>query len=344
MSERGKTSVYITVDTESSMGGAWQEPSKRPLSAARHVFCQNQRGAFGIPLIVQELQRHGFRATFFCEMLATHVLGEADTRSITDFLLAAGQDVQLHLHPTYWHYHLQTQNALVDSLSTSRRKSDLLSAHSSEEQEFLLDEACQIFRRCTGRWPAAFRAGNFAANQTTLQILAKRGILIDSSFNPAYVVSHFFDEQSPAVNLVQFIGGVWEFPIMVAKTRFPEGNGYKPFDLCALCNAEMETILNIAHETGMEHVTLIFHCFSLVKPKDVSYSSFKPNRIVIGRLQKLLRFLDRESSKFMVRTFGEIATVLPSQKEQYRSVLPDLGFWRGSLRKAVQGLNHFYWT
>ena len=338
------TSVYLTVDTESSMGGAWLNPQRRPLPASRHVFCESETGAYGLPLIVGELRRYDFRATFFCEMLATLVLGEDDTRSFTDYLLEAGQDVQLHAHPTYAHYHRATTAGDVGRYRSTHSTSDLLAAHSPEDQAQILLEACEIFRRCVGNPPLAFRAGNFAADRATLRILAELNIFVDSSFNPVYRSDLSFKEDPPEINRLSKINDVWEFPITIAKTRLPEGVGYKPFDLCALSRWEMETILNAAHEQGLEHVTLIFHCFSTVKAKDVYYSQFKPNSVVIGRLRSLLRFLDANRERFAVRTFAEAARTLSTLRAGAGGAMPDLGFWRPALRKGLQAWNGFYWT
>src|SRR5690349_19628924 len=98
------THVYFTVDTESSMNGAWRSPQRYPLEASRHVFCRIGNEEFGIPLLTRIMGAYGFRATYFIETLATECLGEPDTRSIFDFLLQQGQDVQLHIHPTFHYY------------------------------------------------------------------------------------------------------------------------------------------------------------------------------------------------------------------------------------------------
>jgi hypothetical protein len=94
----------------------------------------------------------------------------------------------------------------------------------------------------------------------------------------------------------------------------------------------------------MEHVITVFHCFSTVKPKDIFYSSFRPNWIVIRRLKKLLRFLHLNSSKFAVRIFGELSKESNSLEKQHIAVIPDFSFWRSAMRKFVQGLNNFYWV
>jgi peptidoglycan/xylan/chitin deacetylase (PgdA/CDA1 family) len=336
--------VHITVDTESAMGRAWEDPSRGPLSARRHVFCEDDSGAYGIPLIMHELGRYGFRATFFCETLSTPVLGEADTRSVVDALQAGGQDVQLHLHPVYWYYRRFVDQGRLDRDRYREAASDLLCTHSAEQQLSLLEEACELFRSCTGGAPAAFRAGNFAASRTTLRVLRKLGIPIDSSYNPAHSEDPSLADDPPEINLVQHLEGVWEVPVTVARTGIPEGNGYKPFDPVALSAAEMERILEGAHRAGMAHVTLVFHCFSLVKPRDVTYSRFRPNRTVIARLRALLAFLDGNRSRFTVQPLGELATGVELLAQRQTAVIPDLGSWRPALRKTMQAVNRLYWT
>src|SRR5580704_169228 len=96
--------VYFTVDTESSIGGALARPDRKPLPAARPVFCRIGGEEFGIPLLVRMMDQYGFRATYFVETLATRCLGESDTRPIFEFLLRQNQDVQLHIHPAFWFF------------------------------------------------------------------------------------------------------------------------------------------------------------------------------------------------------------------------------------------------
>lgn len=338
------THVYITVDTESSIAGAWSSSDRYPLPAARHVFCENDQGKWGLSLIVDELNKYGMKGTFFCEMLATPVLGEEDTRSITDFLLNQGQDVQLHLHPTFHHYH-EYRTAKRDGRELKDVfKCDLLSLHSEDQQLALLEEACDLFRKYTGSSPFAFRSGNFSADRRTLRILKKMNIAIDSSFEPnnRFVHSSFKDDP-PLFNRVQKIEEIWEFPITVARTWSWRGPAYKPFTISAISNIEMERILNCAFTHGMEHVIVVFHCFSTVKAKDSSYTIFKPNKIVIQRLKRLLFFLDKYSSRFMVKTFGDLKNNLDQLEIKQHAVVPRLGLWHSATRKVVQGLNNFYW-
>ena len=99
-----KTSVYITVDVETSMGGAWQYLERKPLPVEKRIFCETRGKRYGIPLLVEELERYGFRATFFTEVFLSCCLGRDAAAKVFDYLLSRGQDVQLHTHPTFRAY------------------------------------------------------------------------------------------------------------------------------------------------------------------------------------------------------------------------------------------------
>jgi hypothetical protein len=336
------TQVYLTIDTESSMGGAWADPRRRPVPADRHVFCRNGRGAYGIEWMVESLRRYGMRATFFCETLAGSVLGEEDTRSFVEYLFRAGQDVQLHAHPTYWHYAVFLESGGRNPAEAVQ--CDRLSLHTEAEQRELLQKAYELFVQCAGVRPTVFRAGGFAGDHVTLRVLRELGFVIDSSYNPIERTTCSFVRQPLGFNLVQKLEGIWELPITVARTRLPERGGYKNCEISAISASETQKILEDAYSGGMEHVVVLFHSFSSVKPRDVSYSRSRPNRIVIRRFETLLHYLDRNSSRFAVATLGDLAQNPTVLEKSQKAVVPDLGLWRPALRKCIQGLNNFYWV
>ena len=338
-----RTQVFLTIDTESSIGGAWSDPSRRPLPASHRVFCQNDSGAYGIPLIVEILREYGMCATFFYETLASLVLGESDIARGINYLLEAGQDVQLHVHPTFRHYHDYLQSGDRTTLRAKARLPDLMDMYPEQEQVAFIQEAMTILRRYTGAHPDAFRAGCYAANHSTLRALRHVGIPIDSSYNPAYCSFHSFSERPLATNEVQKIEQTWEFPVTVARTRIGEG-AYKPLEISAISSWEMERSLIALHENDVPHVVLMFHSFSAVKARNVYYSAFRPDRIVIHRLRRLVRFLARHHDRFQVTTFHEAAQNLTSLQPTAKSVLPDLGMLHPAMRKLTQGVNRFYWV
>mgnify|MGYP002622755620 CR=1 FL=1 len=341
-----RTAVHITIDTESSMGGAWAYPDRRPLPASRHVFCETPEGALGIPLICDELERRGMRGTFFVETLAGLVLGEDDTRQVTDFLLGRGQDVQLHIHPTFRHYRDHLRAVDAGTAEDEPWECDQVSGHDEETQLDLLRDAARLFERATGHVPRAFRSGGFAADRRTLRCLRRIGIGIDSSYNPIYRHSNasFPDDPPPATNQVARSEAVWELPITVGRTGLAEGVGRTHTDVTSISNAEMERILEAAHAGGMRHVVTIFHCFSTVKPRDIFYSRLRPNRVVIRRLQRFLDYLQRNEDRFEVVTFGDLADEPGRLAGEHPAVIPDLGVWHPAARKVVQAVNNAYWV
>jgi hypothetical protein len=340
-----KTKIYFTVDTESSMGGAWDDPARRPVPADRHVFCRVGGREYGIPLIVDLLGRYGFRGTFFVETLATACLGLDDTRSIFDFLLRRGQDVQLHIHPTY-HFYAESQKARAEGRTYQPpAKSDMIGRLPQDVQLALLSEAIRYFEECAGFRPSAFRAGSYAASRSMLQCLAQLGIAVDSSLNPCYPAVSFPGERLEP-NQVRKIEGVWEIPVTVARTPLPEGHaGLKFADCTSLSFPELRTMLDDGAAAGQQHFVVVFHSFSAVKARDIAYSELRPNRIVIRRLEKLFGYLAANPDRFTVATMGEFAQTLPNEElSPSFGVVPELPLLPAALRKMVQLCNGGYWV
>lgn len=339
--------VYFTVDTESSIGGAWRHPERRPLNAAKHVFCRIDNQSFGVPLLTQIMGEFGFRGTYFIETLATRCLGECDTRSVFEFLLRAGQDVQLHIHPVFRLY-AELQDARRQGLESRVAKPVDLIGHLPKDQQMdLLAEAIGYFESFAGHRPAAFRAGCFAGSRSMMQCLHEFGIRVDSSFNPCYHPEISFPQDSLEPNLVQKIEGVWEIPVTVARTRLPEGyKGFRFADCTSLSFREIRTMLTTAEAGGQDQFVIVFHSFSAVKAKDETYTEMRPNRIVIRRLEKMFRFLAMNGERFQVTTMGEAAsnTERRLEKAPATAVIANLGLLDAITRKAVQFANEAYWV
>jgi hypothetical protein len=338
----GMVNVYFSVDTESSMAGAWKDPDRRPLKADRHIFCRIGETDYGIGLITDVLDRYGFRATHFVETLATEVNGDDDTRPVFDFLLSRGQDVQLHVHPTY-HFFAESLRARAVGLKYNPpANNDLLSALPEEQQADLLGQAVTLFERFAGKRPVAFRAGCYAANRETLRCLSQLGVVLDTSFNPCFPHVSFPGE-SLTPNRVSRIENVWQIPVTVARTRLWEGGpGLKPADPCAISVSELRTMLETAAGGGQRHFVIVFHSFSAVKASDEKYSRIRPDRIVIRRLEKLAEYLASRPDLYRVSTFAELALEVPAALPAQAPVA-ELGILTAGLRKSVQGINRLYW-
>jgi hypothetical protein len=334
--------IYFTVDTEVSMGGALRFPERRPVTADRAIFCRIQGQDHGIGLLTRIMSEHGFRATYFVETLFARIHGDGDARAVFDYLLTHDQDVQLHMHPIYRLYSEMLEYRSAGREYRMPSKSDLLGAFAETRQVEMLEEASAIFRRFSGQSPVAFRAGCFAANRSTLRSLRRVGILLDTSFNPCYNEWSFANE-ALTPNEVCKMEGVWEVPVTVARTPLPEHSPQlKHADPSALSIAELRTMLESAAINGQRHFVIVFHSFSAVKPKDETYGDLRPDRIVIRRLKKLMKYLDAHRELYRVSTFSELAREL-STLERGGAPVADLGIVSAGLRKLVQGVNRWYW-
>jgi hypothetical protein len=323
------------------MGGAWRSPNCEPLHIDKTIFGKLGSNSYGLPLIVEELNTYGFRATFFTEVLFSHCLGADQAKIVTDYLLSHRQDVQLHTHPVFRNYSLAVKIGTPEAFRRYRAIGDGLSGKDLETQYAILFEACELFQAFVGERPAAYRAGGFRGDHNTLAALRRLGIKIDSSFNPSVTTS--FAENRPIPNAVQCIDGMIEMPLTNAMSGINRFRGWKPMAISSVSFAELKAVLTQAQANGIKDVVFILHSFSTLKPRDVFYSSFRPDWIVISRFRRLLRYLADHGDMFEVRAIGDAVTKLSTFSDAPSAPALDLGFVRPLIRKGTQVVNRVYW-
>jgi hypothetical protein len=339
-----KTQVYITVDTECSMGGAWADASLRPVSPQRRIFCDIAGKSHGIGWLCDALLAHGFAATFFSEVFSAKVFGEAETRRWMAYLQDRGQDVQLHTHLNFHYYALHLQTPLRPG-----ERTDNLASLPPDQQRALLGEACSLFKRLTGRRPSVFRAGNWVANTDLLQSLHEQDIWLDASFNACAQAAGSFPNEVAQINCLHRLGPIWEMPITLAHQMLPDSaltRGLRPLDPTSMSHWELCKALNDCQAQGMEHVSIVLHSFSLVKARDAQYHSLRPDFVVQNRFKRLLSFLDVHRDRFAVSTLAQLAQELSTKPHATISSptlapVPELGFFHPAARKLVQAVNRF---
>src|SRR6056297_788059 len=120
-----RTRVAVTFDIEFDINGAFSSPGTRNPRGAVSVIGGAEKPS-GLPVILDILDRHGMRATFFVEALQTSWFGPEEMGSIAGLLQSRGHEIQLHLHPVWllfdnpdWAAHVarkQPQTNIDDSL------------------------------------------------------------------------------------------------------------------------------------------------------------------------------------------------------------------------------------
>jgi peptidoglycan/xylan/chitin deacetylase (PgdA/CDA1 family) len=331
--------VYITFDVECSMGGAWDDPSVRCVPPSRGIYGDAGRRQLGIPLICEMLNREGLEATFFVESFIDEQGYPGEGAGVCEFLLDAGQDVQLHIHPNHWHYKL-------DREGKDAPRTDQIAELPADAQREMLTAGADRLEGWTGRRPRAFRAGNMGASEVTLEQMPAAGLSIDSSYTFPYLGGQcgFMDDQ-------RYNGSKWYGPVLELglsaydQPPLPGLHPAKPLDLVGISSGECIEAIRRITDAGADAV-LILHSFSLFKVRNVQYEGIRPNRIVIERFRRLCRWLAAHREEIPVRTFSQLADDVEGGVYQAANAPPPTirRPVRAVLRKAVQVVNTPYWT
>lgn len=293
-----KVNVFITVDTEHSIGGAFKDPNLKPVGNEKRIFGKIGDKFYGIPLIMDIAEVYNIHLTFFMEVLNKYYFGEKETRGVCEDVIKRGHDIQLHMHPNYLNFNLPNPQKQFFS--------DFIGDYGLKDQIELIEEGIKILTHNGVSRPIAFRAGCFAANRETLKALKENGFLIDCSYNRASIGKTCFLNDN-GINDLAYFNGIWEFPV----TNFIESTKlrpkrFMPLDINGVSFQEMKYVLNKAKTNGPRNITILLHSFSFIKAYDIQYYKVKPRWYVIKRFKKLCHFLNENSDVFEVRTFGSL--------------------------------------
>lgn len=306
--------VYITIDTEfwpsapDFHTGVRHEDLVPEREVRRDVFGVTPRGEFGIGRQLDLFREHGLEATFFVESLCASVVGFGPLEQVVRPIVAAGQDVQLHIHTEWLKV---TPNTILPNRTGQHIRSFTL-----EEQQLLLALARDNLEAAGAPRINSFRAGNFGANWDTLRALAAIGLTFDSSYNPGHL-GRACDMPGPALlHQPAAVHGMWEVPV----STFEELPGrFRHAQIGAASIGEMRHALLEAHRLGWEHFVILTHSNEFLNARRDG-----PNRIALARLEWLCRFLGENRDRFPTATFGgldpkEMAGASPNGTRPIRS-------------------------
>ena len=305
-----KTQVVLTVDTEPSIAGALSDPERYEPLLHEPVSGKIGGKSEALGFMIESLSRHGLRATFFVEALHTRYFPPEAMGGYVEALLAADQDVQLHLHPAWVNFENgRPRPADPVSDNCSELAPDLLAA--------LIEEGAAQIEAWSGRRPSAMRTGNFATNLGVFQAMAAVGLQASSNLCQAV-----FPAADPSLALTggrHEIAGIRELPVTCFADRGPVGRGrLRPLQVTAVGGGEMIGLLRQLrrkHDDRGGLAVIVTHPFEFLKPGDFRYSRMAANRLVQNRFRDLCAFLARESEHFEVVTLGEAATRDPAARD-----------------------------
>ncbi|HEX8401241.1 MAG TPA: hypothetical protein VF628_06000 [Allosphingosinicella sp.] len=319
-----RTQVLITIDTEFSIGGAFADRARLPIGET-NVTCPVDGREQGLGFLLETFARHGTSATFFVEALQTAWFGDAPMGAMVERILAAGQDVQLHLHPCWTAFRDGDWRAQLNG----RAPDDRCDGREADALTGLIDDGIAALRRMGAPPPVALRTGNLRADRNVYRAMRTAGLAIGS--NVGLGLNRPAD---PALRLRggrHLIEGVLEVPVLTYRQA---GLGGQPadrlFTTTASSTAETEHLLWAARDAGAETVVLLTHPFEFIKGDRLDPARQRVNRVNQRRLERLCAFLADHDDAFESVSFADAAPgwlAAPEMPEPQLTVplLPVLG-------------------
>lgn len=166
-----RTVLLFTIDTEASLQYAADPDPRRAVDD--QIFARHQARSAGIEMIMDALDRHDFKGTFFLDILGEYQFGEGSLEPVVAAVTGRGHDLQLHLHSAP---HLRfAPQAWVRELAGA------MSSYDPEQFRRVLELAITRFVERVGKEPVAYRSGAYVICDSYLQVLGEFGLRIDSS-------------------------------------------------------------------------------------------------------------------------------------------------------------------
>ena len=294
-----KTKVVLTVDTEPSIAGAFDDPVANTPLIHEPVAGEVAGKSEALGFLVETLRRHGQKATFFVETVHTSYFPADLMGRYVDQLQAADQDVQLHLHPSWLSFE-------KDRMAQGEKVTDHCNELAQAQLVELIGRGCAQIEAWTGRRPTGMRTGNFSTAFNVFEAMSEAGL--ENASNICLAVVRPPEEALWVTGGSHRFAGIRELPVTCFADSGPVGRGrLRPMQITALGADEQIALLQQAHGEQREVIVIVTHPFEYLKKKDFRYRGLKANRLVQGRLEKLCSFLAENDDKFAVVSLEEAA-------------------------------------
>jgi len=311
-----KTDVCLTFDVEFTIGGAFSDPANKQPVGEQSVFCEVDGKSHGLGFILDTLSKHRLTATFFVEALNVHYFGDSPMSGIAKTILAAGHDVQLHLHPCWRHFHRADWQAQLSSTPPN----DSMAGRSADDTREIIKEGIETFIRWGIFNPIAVRTGGLQVDKTVYHVMQELRVPLASNIGVAIAPPvdndiHFFAGRHS-------IAGVLEAPVLsYCDLSLRQKKHLKSLTITGSSWAEMRHLLNDAGRKSISPVVILSHPSEFVKHTDVQYTQLTPNRLNQSRFEKLCLYLNQNRERFNVLTFTEGYSCWKAQPKNHQKLL-----------------------
>ncbi|MET1113079.1 MAG: polysaccharide deacetylase [Allosphingosinicella sp.] len=270
--------VLLTIDTELRWdrhvrGASWRE----------NLALSFDPAGVGVGYQLDRLAAHGLKACFFVDPMPALVYGLDPIRRMVEPILAAGQEVQLHLHPCW----ADPADPIFELTGLDRTT-----------QLDLVRTARDLLIEAGAPAPIAFRSGSYAADLATVEALAALGIRYDSSHNGSHHPDPSALPLDPRRIAPALIEGVVEIPVTQIEQR---PGSLRHLQICAVSFDEMRAALLHAADQGHPIVTLVGHSFELA-----TRGGTRANPVLVRRFGKLCGFLAEQRERLPTAFFSDL--------------------------------------
>jgi hypothetical protein len=298
------TSVLLTIDTELRWdwhlaGASWRE----------NLALSFDPAGVGVRYQLDRLQAHGLKACFFVDPMPALLYGIEPIRRMVEPILAAGQEVQLHIHPSW----ADPADPVFE-----------LTGLDPGTQCNLIRTGRDLLVEAGAPPPIAFRSGSYAADPATLEALAALGIRFDSSHNGSHHPWPSALPLDPRLTAPALLQGVVEIPVTHIEQR---PGSLRHLQICAVSFSEMRAALLHAAGHGHPTVAIVGHGFELA-----ARGGKKANPLLVRRFEKLCAFLGGQRERLPTAFFSDLGDIpLDAEATPLRS-----GAFRTGARMAQQ--------
>jgi peptidoglycan/xylan/chitin deacetylase (PgdA/CDA1 family) len=301
-----KTKVIISIDTEFSIGGAFDDPANNMPVGAQTVLCEVAGRSHGLGYLLDTFATFGTKATFFVEAFNSYYFGDRPMRDLAMRIMDAGHDVQLHLHPCWTYF----RNPDWTERLQSDPPTDHMDGRSVAQLTAWLADGVAIFERWGIGRPGALRTGSMIVDRSVYQAMERVGIRYSSNvalglYRPADAGLHFYSG-------IHRVEGVTEICVLTyIDAAIGRRAHYRALTITGASWQETRTLLLRAREADVESVVILTHPFEYVKYDRQDFSGLVPNRINQRRLALLCEFLRDHDDRYEVATLGDLASRPP---------------------------------
>jgi len=297
-----KSKYIITVDTETF------KVNGRVLPFATHHYADLPQGSFGTQRIMDICDHYGAKATFFVDVYMHRHYGESDVASLCKRIDAAGHDVQLHAHTSWF----------------PDARSGLIKDYSLPQQIEIIREGKDLLKKWLGKPPVGFRAGAYGANLDTIRALRENGFLVDSSYFPLHGNCDLNAQlQKSPSNRMFSIEGIVELPV-TTYWLLNAGKWRKnsKVDVNACSWKELKNVVPKLASTSADYIILFLHSFSFVD-WDENGKNLSPKMKTLETFQMLLEMVRGELDGEFV-TVADVARTCGLQEASTDGPVPSL--------------------